>query len=50
MSQYFDKDFFKFLLAFIMIIAFSLAIVAGAKIYDSSPETESVPDAELKVS
>jgi hypothetical protein len=38
MSRYFDKDFFKFLLGFATIIAFSLTVILVAKIYQGSSE------------
>ena len=41
MSNYFDKDFFKFALGFVSIILISLAIILAVRIY----ETNNVPDA-----
>ena len=35
MSQYFDKDFFKFLLGFMSIVVISLVIVAVLKDYQT---------------
>ena len=40
MRQYFDKDFFKFLLGFVAIIAFSLAIILVARSYQNKSETQ----------
>ncbi len=34
MSKYFDKDFFKFTLGFLAIVAFSLVLIIVAKYYD----------------
>ena len=36
MTRYFDRDFFKFLMNFMAIVAFSLAIVVAAKHYEES--------------
>jgi len=38
MSQYFDKDFFKFLLGFVAIILVSLITLAYSKFYQSNEE------------
>lgn len=39
--RYFDKDFFKFLLAFIAIIAASTVIIIGMQLYVSADHTPS---------
>ncbi len=45
MSQYFDKDFFKFVLGFLAIITFSLFIIIATKHYESiKAETANVID------
>ena len=43
MSQYFDKDFLKFLLGFAAIIIISLIIVATLREYQAG-KTKSVPE------
>ena len=40
MSQYFDKDFFKFLLGFVAIIALSLIIILVARTYQDKSEAK----------
>jgi hypothetical protein len=40
MIKYFDKDFFKFLLGFIAIIALSLVIILAAKSYQVKSKLE----------
>lgn len=41
MTQYFDKDFLKFLLGFASIVIISLIIVAALREYQSKREPES---------
>jgi len=36
MSDYFDRDFFKFLFGFLTIVLISLIIILSVKIYSSS--------------
>ena len=38
MSEYFDKDFFKFLLGFFVIIALSLIIILGTRTYQKNSQ------------
>ena len=40
MSQYFDKDFFKFLLGFVAIITFSLIIILIARTYEDNSKMQ----------
>ena len=40
MSKYFDKDFFKFLLGFVTIIAFSLIAILIARTYQDNSKAE----------
>ena len=40
MSNYFDKDFFKFLLGFVAIIAISLVIILGTEFYQNKSGQE----------
>ena len=46
MTKYFDKDFFKFLLGFVAIIAFSLIIILATRMYqeNSNPQTANIID------
>ena len=48
MIKYFDKTFFKFLMSFILIIAFSLILITAARVYEegSKPQTANVIDSE----
>lgn len=34
MSQYFDKDFFKFVLGFLTLVFFSLTIIFISRVYE----------------
>jgi hypothetical protein len=43
MSQYFDKDFLKFLLGFVAIIFISLIIIAVMKKYQDGGEKPALP-------
>ncbi|MEI6843267.1 MAG: hypothetical protein WCK48_02050 [bacterium] len=43
MSQYFDKDFVKFLLGFIVIVLISCAIIIVARVYESGSDTNQNP-------
>ena len=43
MSQYFDKDFFKFLLGFAAIILISCAVILATKVYQAQLEGKLVP-------
>ncbi len=38
MTDYFDKDFFKFLTGFLAVIIISLIMVLGTKIYSNEKE------------
>ena len=40
MSQYFDKDFFKFLLGFMAIILLSIVIIIATRLYESNLEPQ----------
>ena len=40
MSQYFDRDFFKFLLGFVSIILLSLVIILVAQIYKENSKDQ----------
>ena len=40
MSQYFDKDFFKFFLGFIAIISLSLIIILAARSYEDKSKAQ----------
>ncbi len=42
MSQYIDKDFFKFFLGFFAIISVSLVIIIATRIYQDSQITNTV--------
>lgn len=46
MSKYFDKDFFRFLLGFVAIIAFSVILIIVSKLYEdrSKSQTANVLD------
>ncbi len=41
MSQYFDKDFFKFFLRFAAIVSLSLIIILAARMYQDRQYTSS---------
>ncbi len=41
MSQYFDRDFFRFFLGFIAILAASLVILLATRIYQESSTAKS---------
>jgi hypothetical protein len=40
MSQYFDKDFFKFLLGFVAIILLSCVVILAARLYESGAKKQ----------
>jgi hypothetical protein len=40
MKEYFDEDFFKFLLGFIAIVSISLIIILATRIYIAPPNEE----------
>lgn len=40
MSQYFDRDFFKFFLGFAAIISVSLLIIIAARVYQERGEMQ----------
>ncbi|MBI4156026.1 MAG: hypothetical protein HY507_02215 [Candidatus Zambryskibacteria bacterium] len=44
MSRYFDRDFFRFLFGFMLIILVSLAVVLIAKAYQSEQKIKSIPE------
>jgi hypothetical protein len=43
MSQYFDKDFWKFFLGFIAIVVLSLMIIIATKLYEKDQENNPAP-------
>lgn len=43
MAKYFDKDFFRFLSGFIIILLVSITIVFLARSYEAKVATEEVP-------
>lgn len=54
MAQYFDRDFFKFFMGFVTIVAVSLIIIIATRIYDeklvvapSDTNTANVIDANV---
>jgi hypothetical protein len=40
MSQYFDKDFFKFFLGFVSIISISIIIIFVTRVYQEEARTQ----------
>lgn len=44
MSQYFDKDFFRFSLGFLAIVSVSLVIIVATKLYEERDATKAERD------
>ena len=44
MSDYFDKDFFKFFLGFAAIISLSLVVIFATRFYEEKALTDSTSD------
>lgn len=44
MSQYFDKDFFRFSLGFLAIVSVSLVIIVATKLYEEGRLVKSEKD------
>ena len=49
MSQYFDKDFFKFLLGFVAIIIVSCLVILLTRIYQDQKTIKTTPAMRLSV-